>query len=29
MIEFILVGIVVLLVVNGIYALFCENVRED
>jgi hypothetical protein len=29
MIEFIVVDVIVILVVNGIYTLFCENVRED
>jgi hypothetical protein len=28
MIGFIVVGVIVILVVNGIYTLFCENVRE-
>jgi hypothetical protein len=28
MIGFIGVGVIVILVVNGIYTLFCENVRE-
>jgi hypothetical protein len=28
MIGFIAVGVIVILVVNGIYTLFCENVRE-
>jgi hypothetical protein len=27
--EFIVVGIIRIFVVNGVYTLFCENVRED
>jgi hypothetical protein len=29
MIGFIAIGVIVILVVNGIYTLFRENVRED
>jgi hypothetical protein len=29
MIGFSVVSVIVILVVNGIYTLFCENVRED
>jgi hypothetical protein len=28
MIGFIVIGVIVILVVNGIYTLFCENVRR-